>query len=56
MEKRQIEGLVAQYRRLIDAMQGHTFYCEDDEGNLRRWYPPARPLLDRAALRKGEDG
>lgn len=27
-------------RSAIAAMQGKTFYCEDDEGVLRRWYPP----------------
>lgn len=27
-------------RKAIEAMQGHTFFCQDDEGFLRRWYPP----------------
>lgn len=33
------------YRKLIEAMQDKTFYCEDEDGVLRRWYPP-RPLSD----------
>jgi len=30
-------------RRAIDDMQGQTFFCQDEGGVLRRWYPP-RPL------------
>lgn len=30
-------------RNAVDAMQGKTFYCEDDEGVLRRWTPPRMP-------------
>lgn len=29
------------YKDAIAAMQGHTFYCEDANGVLRRWTPPA---------------
>ena len=28
------------YKKAIEAMQGHTFYCQDEGGLLRRWYPP----------------
>jgi hypothetical protein len=31
---------VQRLRAVIDAMQGHTFFCQDAEGFLRRWYPP----------------
>ena len=31
------------YKKAIEAMQGKTFYCEDEGGTLRRWTPP-RPL------------
>lgn len=30
-------------RNAVEAMQGKTFYCEDDEGALRRWHPPSVP-------------
>lgn len=39
------------WKRLTNAvaqMQGHTFYCEDDEGVLRRWHPP-RPARKESA-------
>ncbi len=32
-------------KNAVDAMQGHTFYCEDGEGLLRRWTPP-RPYTE----------
>lgn len=35
-QAREIERL----RQSINAMQGHTFFCQDPEGVLRRWYPP----------------
>jgi len=47
MTKEQALGLIHQYRRLIDTMQGQTFYVQDEDGFLRRWYPPQRPLLDK---------
>lgn len=47
MTKSELLGLVAHYRRTVDAMQGYTFYWEDDEGVLRRWYPPKRPINDK---------
>lgn len=31
---------VKHYEAVIEAMQGHTFYCEDGDGMLRRWHPP----------------
>lgn len=36
-------GYVQFYERLLDDISAGTFYCEDDEGCLRRWTPP-RPL------------
>ena len=30
-------------RNAIVAMQDCVFYAEDEEGVLRRWYPPAVP-------------
>ncbi|KAF0674469.1 hypothetical protein [Profundibacterium mesophilum] len=31
---------IERLRQALDAMQGHTFFCQDAEGALRRWYPP----------------
>lgn len=31
------------YHAVITAMQDRVFYTEDEDGVLRRWYPP-RPL------------
>jgi hypothetical protein len=28
------------YEGKLLSMEGKVFYCEDDEGVLRRWYPP----------------
>jgi hypothetical protein len=53
MTKSELDAAVREYRRLIDAMQGHVFYCEDDEGVLRRWFPPRRPFADRATSTTG---
>ena len=39
-DKADLARKVAHYEAVIAQMQGHTFYCEDDEGVLRRWYPP----------------
>jgi hypothetical protein len=36
-------------KNAVDEMQGGTFYCEDDEGVLRRWTPP-RPFKDKEPL------
>lgn len=47
MTKQQMEGLIFQFRRMLENMQGHTFYCEDENGVLRRWYPPKPPILSR---------
>jgi hypothetical protein len=35
------------YRTLVDDLQGRTIYMEDDEGVLRRWTPPRRPIFDK---------
>lgn len=35
------------YRAVIDRMQDNTFYVEDGDGVLRRWYPPTRPIFDK---------
>jgi hypothetical protein len=40
MRKSELEYLVSRYRWHIEQMQGHTFYVEDPDGFLRRWYPP----------------
>ena len=34
------------YRRLIDDLQGKIIFMEDDEGVLRRWVAPRRPIFD----------
>ena len=49
MKKDEALFLVNYYRRAIDDMQGNTFYCHDDDGVLRRWYPPSRHLKDQEA-------
>lgn len=41
------EGLLNIYRGMIDNMQGHVFFVQDEDGVLRRWYPPKRPLADK---------
>lgn len=28
------------YEDRLLAMEGKVFYCEDDDGTLRRWFPP----------------
>jgi len=30
----------------VEEMHGKVFYCEDEEGVLRRWYPPRLPNLE----------
>ena len=40
MTKADLERKVAHYEAVIGQMQGGTFYCENDEGALVRWYPP----------------
>ncbi len=40
-EERQVR--LEALNRSVESMQGRVFYCEDDEGVLRRWYPP-RPV------------
>lgn len=46
------ETKVKHYEALLRRMQGQIFYCEDEEGILRRWHPP-RPLVSRGD--KGND-
>lgn len=36
-------------RNAVEAMQGNTFYCEDEDGLLRRWHPPRTPQKERAS-------
>lgn len=31
---------IERLRRSVAEMQGHTFFCQDYNGVLRRWYPP----------------
>lgn len=33
-------------RNSIIEMQGHTFFCQDRDGFLRRWHPPEPPAPD----------
>lgn len=43
---KKIEVSFFEWHRLRDAvesMQGQVFYCQDEEGVLRRWYPPRVP-------------
>ena len=37
---------LACYRTLIDDLQGRTMFMQDDNGMLRRWTPPRRPIFD----------
>lgn len=39
-------GRVRHYEQLLDAMQNGTFYAEDEDGILRRWYPPSKLLTE----------
>lgn len=41
-ERDTLKGLVEHYESVLDAMQGHTFFCQDGEGVLRRWYAPKK--------------
>ena len=43
-ERLQLLGL----NKRVEDMQGRVFYCEDDEGVLRRWAPP-RPVSIKEA-------
>lgn len=47
MTSKDKDMLLNHYRSIIDAMHGHTFYCEDINGVLRRWTPPRRPMMDK---------
>jgi hypothetical protein len=31
---------IERLQKAVAAMQGHTFFCQDPDGFLRRWYPP----------------
>jgi len=39
-EIERLRGLLAHYERAINAMQNNVFFVQDDDGFLRRWYPP----------------
>lgn len=39
-EVRELRVAQHRYGLTIEAMQGVTFFCQDDEGFLRRWTPP----------------
>lgn len=41
------QQIIQHYRSIIDQMQGHTFYIENEDGVLQRWYPPRRPIGDK---------
>jgi hypothetical protein len=38
--KDRLAAKVAHYERVIRAMQGETFFVQDEDGCLRRWHPP----------------
>lgn len=44
---------VKAYEDKLLAMEGKVFYCEDDEGVLRRWFPP-RILPSTPAQKESE--
>ena len=46
MDKQDMILALQSYRYIIEQMQGHTFYCEDEDDVLRRWHPPRRPIFD----------
>lgn len=49
MERKKIKVDLLSFNRLknaVDDMQGRTFYCEDEDGVLRRWVPPRPYKLD----------
>jgi hypothetical protein len=31
---------IERLQKAVAAMQGKTFFCQDPDGFLRRWYPP----------------
>jgi hypothetical protein len=35
------------YRTLIDDLQDRTIFMQDEDGLLRRWTPPRRPVFDK---------
>ena len=47
MTKAEMQLVLAGYRMFVDGLQGRVIYMEDDEGILRRWTPPKRPITDR---------
>lgn len=49
LKKETLVSIVREYRTIIDEMQDHAFYVEDEEGALRRWSPPKRAYFDRHA-------
>lgn len=40
MKADQARYLVNHYEQHIRLMQGEVFFCQDEDGVLRRWYPP----------------
>ncbi len=53
MNKADLERKVRHYETVIEQMQGHTFYCENGDGALVRWYPPrVRSLQDLDAAKR----
>jgi hypothetical protein len=43
-------------KNAVEGMQGVTFYCEDSEGALRRWYPPEMPFGKVAPMSRTQTG
>lgn len=43
MKREQMIALIRRYENQLEQMQSKVFYCEDEDGVLRRWSPP--PLL-----------
>lgn len=39
-----LEMKLVMYERIVEKMQGHIFYIEDEDGHLTRWTPPRHPL------------
>ena len=40
-----LEMKLVMYERIVERMQGRTFYIEDEDGHLTRWTPPRHPML-----------
>lgn len=35
------------YRTLLDGLQGKIIFMQDEDGVLRRWVAPDRPIYDK---------